>query len=267
LAGTWYPGSQEELQGQVRDFLDRAATAQIQGKIVALVVPHAGYRYSGHVAAHAYGLLEDAACRRVVMVGPSHRRFPGISVNLQSAYETPLGLVPVDQETARRIQRASRTIRWVKKAHSLEHSLEIQLPFLQTVLQDFEIVPILMGEQDYDTCLELADVLVQALGTQTNTLLLASTDLSHFHTAEKAKTLDSRFELRIRQLDPGGLWQDLHAGICEACGGGAVVTVLTAAKRLGANRSTILRYANSGDVTGDRGRVVGYLAASLTAVP
>jgi AmmeMemoRadiSam system protein B len=164
---------------------------------------------------------------------------------------------------AKRIQSASSEIGWVERAHAVEHSLEIQLPFLQIVLGNFEIVPILMGQQDYDTCLKLSDALVRTLRGEKDTLLLASTDLSHFHPYEKAKALDGRFQQHIGQLDAPGLWEDLRGGSCEACGGGAVIAVLTAATRLGVDRSVILRYANSGDVTGDHSRVVGYLAAVL----
>lgn len=267
LAGAWYPGNPEALQAEVRSLLAGATTSRLEERIVAIVVPHAGYRYSGSVAAHAYRLLEGTRYTRVVMVGPSHRPFPGVSVNLQHAYETPLGLVPVDLKTAERIQAAGANIRWVKQAHAVEHSLEIQLPFLQTVLTNFQIVPILMGEQDYDTCIDLVDALTQTLGGQTDTLLLASTDLSHFHTYETAKAMDGRFVRWVQQLDARGLSDDLRAGACEACGGGPVVTIVTAARQLGANRSLILRYANSGDVTGDHSRVVGYLAAALLHAP
>ncbi len=226
-------------------------------------MPHAGYRYSGGVAAHAYKLLETRQFKRIILLGPSHRMsFMGVSVNLQSGYETPLGTVSVDQETAGKLLAAGDNIRWIKQAHAQEHSLEIQLPFLQTVLHDFKIVPILMGQQDLDTCLKLSQTLVQVMGDK-DTLLLASSDLSHFHTYSQANVMDQRFIRHIKRFEPEALAKDLGSGMCEACGRGPVLTALLAAKTLGADRSVVLNYANSGDVTGDHSRVVGYLSSAL----
>lgn len=264
LAGTWYPGTRDALEKSVQGFLSKVKTPSPNGTLKAIIVPHAGHRYSGPVAAHAYKLLQERKFRRVILVGPSHRvAFSGVSVNLQAGYETPLGVVPVDQEAARKIMEADPAIRWIKKAHVIEHSLEIQLPFLQTVLRDVQIVPILMGQQDLKTCSLLANSLVQVLGDGKGTLLLASSDLSHFHPYSQAKTLDEKFIEHVQKLDPQGLAKDLSMKRCEACGGGPVIAVLMAAQKLGADRAEILRYANSGDVTGDHSRVVGYVAAAL----
>jgi AmmeMemoRadiSam system protein B len=264
LAGTWYPKSQAVLTKTIQKYLSDAETSRPEGTLKALIVPHAGYRYSGPVAAHAYRLLLERQFERVILVGPSHKMpFQGISVNLQSGYETPLGIVPVDQKWAEKILNPGDHIRWLKGAHSHEHSLEIQLPFLQTVLGNFKIVPILMGQQDFKTCATLAKALVQALGDGKDTLLIASSDLSHFHTYNQAKVLDLQFIKHVRRFDPQGLSKDLSMGKCEACGGGPVITTLLAAKDMGANQAVILNHANSGDVTGDHSRVVGYLAAAL----
>ncbi|MCP4683140.1 MAG: AmmeMemoRadiSam system protein B [Desulfobacterales bacterium] len=264
LAGTWYPGTKSTLTKTIQGYLSKARAPSLAGPLKALIVPHAGYRYSGGVAAHAYKLLETRRFKRVILVGPSHRMsFKGVSVNLQSAYETPLGTVPVDQETAEKLLAAGPDIRWIKQAHAREHSLEIQLPFLQTVLHDFKIVPILMGQQDLDTCLKLSQALVQVMGNSKDTLLLASSDLSHFHTYSRAKEMDQKFIRHIQTLDPQALSKDLDSGGCEACGRGPVITSLLAAKALGADRSVVLNYANSGDVTGDHSRVVGYLSAAF----
>ncbi len=264
LAGTWYPGSRDALVKTIQGLLAEVETHHPDKALKALIVPHAGYKYSGIIAAHAYHLLKKRKFGRVILLGPSHRMaFKGISVNLQSGYETPLGVVPVDQATARKILDAGAHIRWLKEAHAMEHSLEIQLPFLQTVLPNFRIVPILMGQQDYKTCLNLADILVRILGEDEGTLLLASTDLSHYHPYAVAKALDLQFISRVRMFDPQGLAKDLVSGKCEACGGGPVMTVLLAAKAIGADRAVILKYANSGDITGIHSRVVGYLAAAI----
>jgi len=264
IAGTWYPGTRDGLSHTVEHLLSGVETPRLYYRLKALVVPHAGYKYSGDVAAHAYKLLQGRHFRRIVLVGPSHHvAFKGVSVNLQSGYKTPLGIVPVDQEMAKKIVKSDTEIRWLKQAHAYEHCLEIQLPFLQTVLHDFQIIPIIMGQQDYSTCLRLAEVLVQVLGKSKDTLLLASSDLSHYHTYNQAKKLDLQFIKQVQRFNPQGLANYLSIGKCEACGGGPVVTILLAAKAMGANKSLILKYANSGDVTGDRSRVVGYVSAAL----
>jgi AmmeMemoRadiSam system protein B len=264
LAGTWYPGNPDGLSKSIQGYLSGVEMTSLDGNLKALIVPHAGYVYSGPVAAHAYRLLQKTQFRRVILVGPSHRvSFAGISVNLQSGYETPLGIVPVDQKLARKFLNAGPNIRWLRKVHSGEHSLEIQLPFLQTVLQNFKIVPIIMGQQDPDTCSNLSKTIAQVLSDAQDTLLIASSDLSHFHTYNQAKALDQIFINHVRMFDPQGLSKDLLLGKCEACGGGPVITILLAARDLGADKTSILNYANSGDVTGNHRSVVGYLSAAV----
>ncbi len=264
LAGAWYPGNKQTLTKAIEGYLAEADAKSPEGDLKALIVPHAGHKYSGPVAAHAYGLLRGKDIRRVIMIGPSHRvGFRGVSVNLQSGYETPLGIVPVDQELAKKIIDADPLIRQVPKAHASEHALEIQIPFLQSVLKDFQIVPIIMGEQDYRTCSRLAEILYDIMGDSDKTLLLASTDLSHYHSDKQARALDSEFIDQVRKFSPKGLSNALSSGRCEACGGGPTITVMLTAQAWGANRSQILHYAHSGDVTGDGSEVVGYLAAAL----
>ncbi len=264
LAGTWYPGSQDTLAKSISGYLSRVKPSHKDGKLKAVIVPHAGHRYSGQVAAHAYRLLEGSQFRRIILVGPSHRvGFEGVSVNLQSGYKTPLGVVPIDQKMAKRVLDSGPHIRWLRRAHAQEHCLEIQLPFLQTVLNNFQIVPILMGQQDYNTCSRLANTLAQVIGSAEDTLILASSDLSHFHTYDQARALDLEFIKRVKGFDPEGLARDLSAGKCEACGGGPVITTLLAARKLRADQAVILSYATSGDVTGDHRSVVGYMSAAL----
>ena len=264
LAGTWYPGDKNTLRRTVSNYLDSVSPPSLEGRLIAIIVPHAGHVYSGRVAAYAYKLIEDQPFDRVIMIGPSHRfGFKGVSVNLQSGYRTPLGTVQVDQDLAREIMEASPDIRWVPQAHAAEHSLEIQIPFLQTVLKDFKIVPIVMGQQDLRTCTELADTLTRLIDRSGRTLLLASTDLSHFHDYPKALKLDSVFADYVKAKDPAGLARAIASGQCEACGGGPAITVMMTALNLQADQSVILHYANSGDVTGDHRRVVGYLSAAL----
>ncbi|MFC1884411.1 AmmeMemoRadiSam system protein B [Thermodesulfobacteriota bacterium] len=264
LSGTWYPGTRDELSRVIDQYLSNARGEPVAGELKAIIVPHAGYRFSGGVAAHAYSLLKGSHIDRVILIGPSHRMlFDGASVNLQSGYKTPLGIVPVDQEFSRALISSGREIRFIKTAHLMEHSLEIQIPFLQTVLQDFKIVPILISKQDFSTCQKLADTIIRTMKGRGKTLLLASSDLSHFHSSEQAEVLDKRFIAHIKNLDPQGLAHDLSSGKCEACGHTAVITVLVAARQLGVKKSEILCYSHSGKVTGDNKRVVGYLSAAL----
>jgi len=143
-----------------------------------------------------------------------------------------------------------------------EHSLEIQLPFLQYLLGEFRLVPVMLGDQEWDCCQRLASELVSVLTGQ-KALLVASTDLSHFHPHDRAVQLDSRVVEHIENFDPRRLSEDLATRRCEACGGGPVIAAMLAARQMGADRAHVLRYANSGDVTGDRSQVVGYMAAAL----
>jgi AmmeMemoRadiSam system protein B len=264
LAGSWYPANPDGLSRLIEGYLSNAHADIPEGKLKAIIVPHAGYPYSGQVGAYAYRLLQNIPFKRVVLIGPSHRvPFRGISVNLQAGYETPLGSVPVDLAFAEKIIQAGDRIRWLPQAHAREHCLEIQIPFLQTVLHDFQIVPILMGQQDFETCRSLAQSLVQLLGDAEGTLFLASTDLSHFHSYDQARTLDMAFIEHLRAFDPEALARAVAAGSCEACGAGAAVATMLAARETGADRSAVLHYANSGDVTGDHRQVVGYVSAAL----
>ncbi|MEW6669059.1 MAG: AmmeMemoRadiSam system protein B [Thermodesulfobacteriota bacterium] len=264
LAGTWYPGEAGELRRSIQGYLAAAGGGAVQGELRGLIVPHAGHMYSGQVAAHAYSLLQGMPVERVILIGPSHRfGFKGISVDLQSGYRTPLGTVPVDREFAKKLIEADPTIRDIPQAHSLEHSLEIQVPFLQVVLKRFHLVPIVMGQQDLDTCTRLAGALNRVLGEDRTSLVIASTDLSHFHHDSRARELDKEFIRNVEIYDPEGLSRSLSAGRCEACGGGPAVAAMLTARSLGADRAVLLRYATSGDVTGDRRQVVGYVSAAL----
>jgi AmmeMemoRadiSam system protein B len=264
LAGTWYPGNRDRLINTIGEALSGAEAEPLQGELMAVLVPHAGYIYSGRVAAFAYRLLRGKPFNRVIMIGPSHRvAFKGVSINLQEGYQTPLGTVPVDRDLARRIMGAGPDIGWIPRAHAREHSLEIQLPFLQSVLGDFRIVPVLIWERDLKTCYNLARSLVRSLEPGHNTLLLASSDLSHFHDSRRARSLDMEFIKHVRGFDPEGLASSLASGSCEACGGGPAVAAMLAAREMGADRAVVLNYAHSGDVTGDHKQVVGYVSAAF----
>jgi len=261
VAGTWYPGQPDILSGDVKRYLENAKKVEVGGKIVALISPHAGYPYSGQVAAHAYKLIEGKAFDSVVVIAPSHYvPFKGVSLYDRGGFRTPLGVVAVDVELSKKMMEKRKEIQFFPAAHGQEHSLEIQLPFLQVVLKTFKLVPIVMEpDWSWETCQYLATAIAETVKGK-NVLLIASSDLSHFHSYDKAVELDRIVLNHIERFDPEGLNRDLKQGRCEACGGGPIISIMLAAKALGANKGKVLKYLNSGDVTGDRSRVVGYAA-------
>lgn len=266
VAGAFYPGDPSVLAADIDRYLDEAELPPLEGEIVAIISPHAGYMYSGAVAAHAYAPLRGRAFDSVIVVAPSHRfGFRGASVFGGDGYATPLGTVPVDRDLAQAIADEGKGLVYDPRAHAAEHSLEVQVPFLQRTLGDFSIVPIIMGDQGEPTIRLLAVQIAEAVrSARGRVVLVASTDLSHFHAYDRAVSLDSVVLDRVNAFDPEGLIESLSRGECEACGGGPMAAVMMAARELGAGRSTVVRYANSGDVTGDRSQVVGYMAAVLT---
>ncbi len=263
IAGTWYPGDRATLSGDIRNYLNKVPAQAVGGPIVGLVSPHAGYVYSGQIAAHGYRLIEGQRYDTVVVIGPSHRAlFQGASIWASGGYETPLGVVPVDRELAGAILKTDPVLNSDRKPHAAEHSVEIQLPFLQVVLGTFAFVPIVMGTQDYQTCEAVAEAVFRA-GTGKNILVVGSSDLSHFHSYEQARRLDQTVVNLVQKRDHRGLSRELEEGTCEACGGGPVVVAMLYAEKKGALGVKVLKYANSGDVTGDRRQVVGYLSAAF----
>lgn len=271
VAGSWYPGTSPDLSAAVRRLCEGVATSPPFSSVVGLITPHAGLMYSGHIAAHAWHIAARAATPElVVLVGPSHYVwFEGVSVWPSGAFDCPLGAVPVDEATARALLR-HRVIVDEPRAHAREHALELQLPFVATLLPGVPIVPLVMGEQTARTMAELADALADALAGR-RALLAASTDLSHFFDAETATTLDGRTAALVEAFDTPGLLAALNAspageaGRYVMCGGGPAVAVMTAARRLGATRAAIVARGHSGETSGDVDRVVGYLAAVFGA--
>ena len=265
VAGSWYPGDAPTLTAEVERHLARAARdgRDVAGDLVALVAPHAGLVYSGPVAAHAYRLLRDRRFDVAVLVGPSHFvGFDGVSIYSSGGFATPLGVLPVDEPCASRLLGATPIVREHAAVHGREHSLEMQLPFVQRVAPGIRIVPLLMGHQTAETAQALGDALSTALAGR-NALLVASTDLSHYYDAGTAARLDAVVIDCVARLDADGLQSALDARPDHACGGGPTVAVLRAAKALGARDSVVLNYADSGDVSGDKSAVVGYMAAAL----
>jgi AmmeMemoRadiSam system protein B/AmmeMemoRadiSam system protein A len=261
-AGSWYPGTEKELRETIAGFLKKARAA-VHGDIVALISPHAGYVYSGPVAAYAYKSVEGMEFDDVIVIGPSHRHaFYGASVDTSAGRETPLGKIDFDVELAKRLVTADKDISYEPGAHAVEHSVEIQMPFIQFVIKKFKAVEIIMGTQDYKTCEMLSKAIVKATKGR-KVLVVASSDLSHYQSQKRAETLDNMVVDAVAKFDPELLHDRLSSGSCDACGGGPVITAMLVARELGATKSKPLRYATSGDISGDYSEVVGYMAAAL----
>jgi len=262
VAGLFYPGKKNDLDREIAIFLENAPELNISGPIRGLVVPHAGYMYSGGVAARAYRQLLDSDIEIAVVISPSHREyFTEVSVFNGSGYATPLGTIPVARELAQSLADTNPQIIISEKGHRFdEHALEVQLPFLQKVLDEFELLPIVMGEHSYDNIQTLAEGLSTVLRDK-KAIIIASSDLSHFYSASKAQLLDKVVADHIADFDQDALFHDLQSGQCEMCGGGPVVAVMKTSKLVGAKNSKVIMYRHSGDVTGDNSEVVGYLSA------
>jgi AmmeMemoRadiSam system protein B/AmmeMemoRadiSam system protein A len=268
VAGSFYPADAAQLTACVDGNLSRVSVPAPAGPVIAIVAPHAGYEYSGSVAAHSYALLKGKKFKRVVVIGPSH--FEGIgysSVYDGAAYTTPLGKILVDREFARKLAGSDRTIRLSSAGHEIhqqsEHSIEVQLPFLQRVLGDFTVVPVVMGNQSYEASRALGIALAKLLRNSDDTLLVASSDLSHYHSYADATRMDGNLLNAIVQDDFLTVSRNTETRVWEACGAGPVVAVMIASERLGGGAPQLLKYANSGDITGDKSRVVGYGAIAI----
>jgi hypothetical protein len=263
-AGTFYPKDPEELATVVDRLLSQAeCRLEPDRDLRALVSPHARLPYSGSVAAEAYVCLRNRPISTVVFVGPDHYvGFEGVAVYPAGAFRTPLGDVWVDEELAELFLEGGPEIRAAPEAHRKEHAIEVQLPFLQRVLPGARIVPILMGFRSRSNVEILANMLSRALDNP-RVLLIASTDLSHYHPRTVAQELDRRIADLVRAFAPTSLWEELRNGRVEACGGDSIVSVMLGAGISGAEVSRVLRYADSGDASGNRQSVVGYLSAAI----
>jgi len=262
-SGMFYPSNPKVLSHDIELYLGQASPGEIKGEIKGLVAPHAGYMYSGAVAAWAYKVLLKRTFDTVIIVAPSHRsRFEGAALQAHGGYRMPLGIVKVDEDFASELLMNSSVVQSNVHPHQGEHSLEVQLPFLQVVLKEFRIVPLIMGAQDFALCEALASALFEAMkGSEKRCLVVGSTDLSHYYPYSHALELDGQVAQNLDALDVMGLARDLAADKCEACGAGPMITTMMVSQKLGANAGKVLKYANSGDVSGDKGSVVGYISA------
>jgi AmmeMemoRadiSam system protein B len=267
VAGSWYPSDPDTLGREVDHYLAAAQPPPV-GEALAIIAPHAGLMYSGPIAAHAYNLLRGRDVEVAVLVGPSHYvGFDGVAIYERGAFETPFGRVPIADDCASAIVAASNLVKSHPIAHVREHSLEMQLPFLHRVLPTTAIVPLVMGHQRRETAEQLGDAIASAVQGR-RAILVASTDLSHYQNATVAAKLDGKVIHHVQRFDADGLMTLLETFPQHACGGGPTVSVMRAARQLGARDACVLKYGDSGDVSGDKDAVVGYLAAAFgTFVP
>ena len=269
VAGTWYPGTPGALIRDVDAYLQDAEGGP-PGSVRAIIAPHAGLMFSGPVGAYAYKAASRSQYDVAVLVGPSHFvAFDGVALFPEGAFDSPLGPALIDADGAAAIG-AAPIVQPLPSAHRREHSLEMQLPFLRRLFPDLPVVPLLMGHQSRDTILSLASALASAFGSR-RALLVASTDLSHYFDAATAASLDGRVQACVSAFDPERLldvfeqYPEHERGRFVACGAGPMISVMMAARALGATRGSVLKYAHSGAVSGDFDGVVGYLAAAFVA--
>lgn len=271
IAGSWYQGDAIELRHELEVYLREAASPVFSGEPKALILPHAGHYYSGLTAAHALRAIEGKKFQRVIIVSPSHQAYPGhILTSEHDAYQTPLGLIPVDHPSLDKLKglliNSNLTLNPVRRDR--EHSIEIELPFLQFLLPDgFQLIPLMLMDQSLTVAKRLSDALadlIHSFPEAEETLVIASSDLSHFYNQRHANRLDQNLIEGLQDFNAEKFYQLKSSQSAEACGHGAMATVLLAAKKIGANQVTITDYRTSGDVSGDLGSVVGYVSAVIS---
>lgn len=260
VAGIFYPASAGKLKSDIQYLLNSNKPDQEFNNVMGIISPHAGYVYSGNTAACAFNVIKEKKYSTIIIISPSHREyFPGICIFEGDAYSTPLGIVEINKEMRKLLTFENNFIFQGIKGHGDEHAIEVQIPFLQMVLEEFKIVPIVIGDQRKEFVFGLAEKL--SLIMDDKTLIVASSDLSHFYSKAEADKLDTQVEKRIESFDYEGLQSDFETKKCEACGGGGIVALMKAADLVGKNKAKVLSHTDSGDVTNDDSEVVGYLSA------
>jgi hypothetical protein len=262
VAGRFYPREAQELLREVRGY-----TAVEGQKISAIgcVAPHAGYMYSGHVAGAVYARLELP--RRFIILCPNHTGVgEPLAVMSDGAWQTPLGEAPVDSDLAAALKQDFGLVHEDPLAHRAEHALEVQLPFLQALAGEFRFVPITVGVGRLDTLEALGEAMARVIAAQKEkVLIIASSDMNHYESDKVTRAKDNKAIKKMLDLDPRGLHEVVRREDVSMCGYGPAVAMLTAAKRLGARRAELIKYATSGDVSGDRDAVVGYAGIVVTS--
>jgi MEMO1 family protein len=263
VSGTFYPDDPKTLRRDIDRYLASAVFENVDGPIAGLISPHAGFMYSGPVAAYGYKAVQGSSYDTVIVIAPSHRAyFEGAAIQDKGGYKTPLGVIAIDEDISGAMLRESEDVISDLRPHAMEHSLEVQLPFLQVVLKTFKLVPLIMGVQDVRTCERLADSICDVLrASGKRVLVVGSTDLSHYHPYSQANKLDSTLVHDLEKYDLKALEEDFEKERFEACGYGPIIITMMVSKKMGATKSKVLKYLNSGDTSGDKSGVVGYVSS------
>ena len=262
VAGRFYPGDADDLRAEASAYLsDANSTDQIPVRAVGCIAPHAGYVYSGHVAGAVFARIEVP--KRCVVLCPNHTGMGrALAVMSDGAWQTPLGDVPIDGELAAALKQRFPALNEDLAAHLAEHAVEVELPFLLLRQPELRFVPIALGTREFGTLeqlgLALADVIAAESDHSDPVLIVASSDMNHYESDAVTRVKDHRAIERILTLDPRGLFDVVTQQDISMCGLGPAVVMLTAARQLGARSAELVRYATSGDISGDRERVVGY---------
>jgi MEMO1 family protein len=258
VAGSFYPSDARELARQIDGFTNAATAAPPKIPARGCVVPHAGYMYSGHVAAAVYAAIEIPA--RCILLGPRHfPRGEAMAILTEGSFATPLGEAQIDSELARELAYECPRLREDAVAHEREHSLEVQIPFLQRLAGNFRFVPVVLATDRYPAIEELGHTVARVVAAQEEpVLVIASSDMNHYESEAITRAKDERAIARILALDPQGLYDTVRREQISMCGYAATVAMLVAVRDLGATEARLVRYATSGDINGDRERVVGY---------
>jgi len=267
IAGRWYPGNPQKLAESVDQYIRAAKLPDLDGQVIGVVAPHAGHLYSGPVAGHAFRAVQGESPRLVVVLSPSHQYYiQPLLTSAHEAYQTPLGIIPIDRSLLMKLDanlRGELGYGLTAIQYDEEHSLEIELPFLQRAIQtEFQLLPIMIRDPGRSNVFALAQALAKTLDPA-KTLLVASTDLSHFYQQSVAEKLDTEILHRIEAFDPDAVLLAENEGKGFACGKAAVAAVLWTARAWGADQVKLLNYATSGAITGDMSSVVGYGAAAI----
>jgi len=264
VAGSFYPGDSSILMKQINNYLQNAGVNNCHNEILGVISPHAGYVYSGQCAAYSFNALQKRSFKTAVIIAPSHRFGDfDFSVDDFNEYLTPLGSVKVDLNIVNELKEKYDLIS-TRSASSMEHSLEVQLPFLQKINPKAKIVPILLGRQNENNSKKLASILAEYFQDQLDsTVFIVSSDLSHYHTQDEAIEMDTRLLNNIKEMNSEQIVKAMKDVTIEACGIGGILVLLHIAKKLGYKNSSILDYRNSGDVSGDYKQVVGYASACI----
>lgn len=258
IAGRWYPSDPRRLARSIDDFIAHADPPPINGRLVGILAPHAGHQFSGPVAGYAFKAVQGMSIDTVAVIGPSHYPYYASALTTEhEAFETPLGLIPVDHGL---IAQLRDTVPVTPVRDDQEHAIEIELPFLQRVIEDFSLVPLALLDQSLTAARQLGNRLAELLADR-KALLVASSDLSHFYPQALAHQLDQEILEAINAFDPAAVIAAEADGRKIACGHGAIAATMIAAQQLGADTAKVVHYATSGDISHDYQRVVGYAAA------